>query len=117
MNIDNLQVASNQINSHRLSKKRKRPQIAARGASAHFVPLTVFSKPATGSHLKLRERTLLRHRPKLFNSFQSAAFNTQSAAFNIAQRGHGVELTDDVFVWDAQGKRIPRIVVPIERLP
>jgi len=30
---------------------------------------------------------------------------------------HRVELTDDVFVWDAQGKRIPRIIVPVERLP
>ena len=110
MNIDNLQSTSIQTNSDRLSKKRKRPQMTARGASTYFVTLAVFSKPATGSHLELRERTLLRHRPKLFNSPQSVAFNT-------AQRGHGVELTDDVFVWDAQGKRIPRVIVPVERLP
>ncbi len=99
-----------QINTSRLSKKRKRPQMAAQGASTHSVTLTVFSKPTTGSHLKLRERTLLRRRPKLFDS-------SQSATFNAAQRGHGVELTDDVFIWDAQGKRIPRIIVPVERLP
>jgi hypothetical protein len=110
MNTDNPQTTSTQTNSNRLSKKSKRPQMAARGASAYFVTLTVFSKPAAGSHLKLRERTLLRHRPKLFNPFQSAAFNT-------VQRRHGVEITDDVFVWDAEGKRIPRIVVPVERLP
>ena len=110
MNINNLQSTLGQTNSSRLSKKRKRPQMAMRSASTHFVTLAVFSKPATGSHLKLRERTLLRHRPKLFHSFQSGAFDK-------AQRGHGVELTDDVFVWDAQGKRIPRIIVPIERLP
>ncbi len=116
MNMNHLQSTIIQTNFSRLRKKRKRPQMAAQGASTHFVTLAVFSKPATGSHLKLRERTLLRHRPKLFHPFQFAAFN-KAQPFNQAQRRHGVELTDDVLVWDAQGKRIPRVVVPIERLP
>ena len=93
----------------RLSKKPKLGQKTVQDASLAPAPLAAFSSHKAESHRKLRERTLSRRRAKVFSSVQTVI------ASRILQR-HGVELTDDVIVWDRHGNRIPRKMLPIDRI-
>lgn len=92
-----------------LSKKSKLGQKAMQDASLALVSFTACGSHKAESHRKLRERTLSRRRAKMFRSVQAVL------ASRIPQR-HGVELTDDVIVWDGRGNRIPRTIMPIDRI-
>ena len=92
-----------------LSKKPKLGQKPVQDAFLTVPPLAALGSRKAESHQKLRERTLSRRRPKIFGSARAVV------AARIPQK-HGVELTDDVIVLDGHGNRIPRIIMPIDRI-
>jgi len=108
MNMNTIQKPG----TSRLSKKPKRLQEVEQAAAHGVVTPASLRKRIAWSHLRLRERTLSRRRAKLFHSLYTAAY---VAALERTQGGHGVELTDDIIVWNSDGKRVPRKITPVER--